>query len=231
MGGRRDLAVRPGTAVAEISSFARSLGIELGPIVWCGTTALDARHPSGAWPLVEGAHLDSRPGLPCAPERGPTLIVVAGPAAGARCFVDSGSIVVGRGHGADLAIDDPGVSRRHVAVRANPTLSADDLGSTNGTVRWRGGSRRALGRHTGLEPGDIMVVGSSLVAVLEPGSGSGDPAASPPSRSPRPADSVGRFAPLAASLVSGLMLAAMTGSTTQGGNRKIAKAETVNVTV
>lgn len=48
-------------------------------------------------------------------------------------------IVVGRGNDADLRIDDPGVSRRHVEVRVVETaggfrVSVADLGSTNGMV-------------------------------------------------------------------------------------------------
>ena len=49
-------------------------------------------------------------------------------------------IVVGRGHDADLRIDDPGVSRRHAEIRVEeahdrqgpPTVTVHDLGSTNG---------------------------------------------------------------------------------------------------
>jgi hypothetical protein len=49
-------------------------------------------------------------------------------------------IVIGRGNDADLRIDDPGVSRRHIEIRveepaelaAEPRISVHDLGSTNG---------------------------------------------------------------------------------------------------
>jgi hypothetical protein len=48
-------------------------------------------------------------------------------------------IVIGRGNDADLRIDDPGVSRRHVEVRVidaagGPQVSVHDLGSTNGVL-------------------------------------------------------------------------------------------------
>lgn len=48
-------------------------------------------------------------------------------------------VVVGRGNDADLRIDDPGVSRRHIEVRVvetatGPRVSVADLGSTNGMV-------------------------------------------------------------------------------------------------
>lgn len=48
-------------------------------------------------------------------------------------------IVVGRGNEADLRINDPGVSRRHVEFRVvdhgdGPRVSVHDLGSTNGVL-------------------------------------------------------------------------------------------------
>jgi hypothetical protein len=52
-------------------------------------------------------------------------------------------IVIGRGNDADLRIDDPGVSRRHVEIRVeepqdpadgSPRITVLDLGSTNGVL-------------------------------------------------------------------------------------------------
>jgi hypothetical protein len=48
-------------------------------------------------------------------------------------------IVVGRGNDADLRVNDPGVSRRHVEFRVSedangPRVSVHDLGSTNGVL-------------------------------------------------------------------------------------------------
>jgi len=48
-------------------------------------------------------------------------------------------IVVGRGNDADLRVNDPGVSRRHVEFRvtedaSGPRVSVHDLGSTNGVL-------------------------------------------------------------------------------------------------
>jgi hypothetical protein len=67
--------------------------------------------------------------------------------AGARVFLEVNGtrqpvmppgLVVGRGSEADLRINDPGVSRRHVEVRLQPghgppQVGVVDLGSTNGT--------------------------------------------------------------------------------------------------
>jgi hypothetical protein len=51
-------------------------------------------------------------------------------------------IVIGRGNDADLRIDDPGVSRKHIEIRVEepqdlegePRITALDLGSTNGML-------------------------------------------------------------------------------------------------
>ena len=41
--------------------------------------------------------------------------------------------VIGRGSEADIIVDDPGVSRRHLEIRVGPDgVVASDLGSTNG---------------------------------------------------------------------------------------------------
>jgi hypothetical protein len=48
-------------------------------------------------------------------------------------------LVIGRGNDADLRVDDPGVSRRHIEIRVlegadGPRVSVHDLGSTNGML-------------------------------------------------------------------------------------------------
>lgn len=51
-------------------------------------------------------------------------------------------IVIGRGNDADLRIDDPGISRKHIEIRVEdpqdlagaPRISVRDLGSTNGVL-------------------------------------------------------------------------------------------------
>lgn len=48
-------------------------------------------------------------------------------------------IVIGRGSDVDLRIDDPGISRRHLAIKVvdsdpTPLVSVQDLGSTNGLL-------------------------------------------------------------------------------------------------
>lgn len=58
---------------------------------------------------------------------------------GERLPLSPPGIVVGRGNDADLRIDDPGVSRRHMEFRvtdsaSGPRVSVHDLGSTNGVL-------------------------------------------------------------------------------------------------
>ncbi|MBN2176642.1 MAG: FHA domain-containing protein [Demequinaceae bacterium] len=211
IGDDLDLAVATGTSVLEIAAAARSLGVPLGSSVWCGDIALDPRHSAGTWPLLEGARLTPDPGLPCAPPRGRTLLVIAGPQSGRRAFVGPKGTIVGRGEGADLSLADPAVSRTHAAVQAGPALAVSDLGSCNGTTVWRGGSPHAIGRSRELKGGDILSVGSSLVAVLDD---DGTEAVEPcPTIDPTPqaSDPASRLAPLAGSVISGIMVAAMTG--------------------
>ena len=61
-----------------------------------------------------------------------TLRVTSGPAAGQSVEIER-ELVIGR-EGADLTIDDPELSRRHVALRAvEDGVEVEDLGSLNGT--------------------------------------------------------------------------------------------------
>lgn len=58
---------------------------------------------------------------------------------GERLPLSPPGIVVGRGNDADLRVNDPGVSRRHVEFRVTgdaegPRVSVHDLGSTNGVL-------------------------------------------------------------------------------------------------
>ncbi len=58
---------------------------------------------------------------------------------GERLPLAAPGIVVGRGNDADLRVNDPGVSRRHVEFRVTedaggPRVSVHDLGSTNGVL-------------------------------------------------------------------------------------------------
>jgi len=52
---------------------------------------------------------------------------------GQRYLLTGPVTVIGRGSEADIVVDDPGVSRRHLEIRVTPEgVIASDLGSTNG---------------------------------------------------------------------------------------------------
>lgn len=53
---------------------------------------------------------------------------------GQRYLLTGTVTVIGRGSDADIIVDDPGVSRKHLEIRITPDgVVATDLGSTNGT--------------------------------------------------------------------------------------------------
>jgi predicted component of type VI protein secretion system len=96
---------------------------------------------------------------------------------GTRHPVQPPGLVVGRGTGSDVRIDDPGVSRRHAEFRvrvggdgAHVTLV--DLGSTNGTLV--NGHRV---QHAVLGDGSVVQVGATRITVHVAG---GQPRVPPP---------------------------------------------------
>ncbi|MFK0117142.1 FHA domain-containing protein [Streptomyces sp. NPDC090994] len=114
-----------------------------GPVVlYAGERRLDAQRCTlGEPPLVDGAVLFL--GAPGDPEPHPEsadapaqLHVVAGPDAGGVHLLHGGQIRIGRSADADVALDDPDVSRTHcaVTVAADGRVAVADLGSTNGTT-------------------------------------------------------------------------------------------------
>ena len=84
---------------------------------------------------------------------------------GAKHPLHLGSLVVGRGTDADLRINDPGVSRRHVEFRQDDQhVEVHDLGSTNGMLV--NGQRMTSSL---LDDGSVVRVGSTdlVVRILE----------------------------------------------------------------
>jgi len=85
---------------------------------------------------------------------------------GTRHPLQSPGLVVGRGTEADLRINDPGVSRRHVEFTVNESVSGDvrisvqDLGSTNGMLV--DGHRISS---TGLQNGSEVRIGRTTMTV------------------------------------------------------------------
>jgi hypothetical protein len=75
------------------------------------------------------------------------------------------AMVVGRGTDADVRINDPGVSRRHIEFEVEPNgdgirVSVRDLGSTNGMLV--DGHRVS---NTGLHDGSVVMIGNSTMTV------------------------------------------------------------------
>lgn len=88
----------------------------------------------------------------------PILRVTKGPSAGSEIPL-TGELVIGR-EGTDLVLDDPEISRRHVALRPRRDgVEVEDLGSRNGTfVDGRRLERPTLVRENGrIELGDCVL--------------------------------------------------------------------------
>ena len=104
---------------------------------------------------------------------------------GTRHPLEPPGLTIGRGTNADLRIDDPGISRRHVEFRVGqgsgtPSVSVVDLGSTNGTTV--NGQRV---QHAALDNGSVVQIGSTRITVHVGGTPSRGPAS--PSRQSGPA--------------------------------------------
>ena len=108
---------------------------------------------------------------------------------GVRHPLEPPGLVVGRGTNADLRIDDPGVSRRHVQFRLQPdatgtSVTVMDLGSTNGTLV--NGQRV---QHAVVSDGAVVVIGGTRIVVRVQGPRSydaGPPTTYPPQQPQRP---------------------------------------------
>ncbi|MEU3659544.1 FHA domain-containing protein [Streptomyces sp. NPDC032940] len=166
-----------GTALAAVASALASVvpggdGQGSGQVVlYAGAQRLDAQRSTlGEPPLIDGAVLClGAPGEPD-PHTEPTevpaqLHVVAGPDAGGVHLLHGGQIRLGRSADADVALDDPDVSRMHcaVTVAADGRVSVADLGSTNGTVL---DGTRVGERPVRFAPGALLRIGESALRLV-----------------------------------------------------------------
>ena len=88
------------------------------------------------------------------------LVVLSGPRVGATFRVEGAVLVIGRGHTADVAIDDDGVSRHHMRLRRDGDhIVAEDAGARNGT--FINGTR--LAQPIKLVDGDKIQLGRSTI--------------------------------------------------------------------
>jgi diguanylate cyclase (GGDEF)-like protein len=88
------------------------------------------------------------------------LAILTGPSAGRVYSVGDAEITLGRTRGADVHIDDLGVSRRHARIRriADFALAVEDLSSSNGTFVNGRSVQRAV-----LQSGDRVQLGPNIV--------------------------------------------------------------------
>ncbi|GAA5217457.1 FHA domain-containing protein [Streptomyces thinghirensis] len=166
-----------GTALAAVASaLAAALpggeGTGSGQVVlYAGAQRLDAQRSTlGEPPLTDGAVLClGAPGEPD-PHTEPAdvpaqLHVVAGPDAGGVHLLHGGQIQLGRSADADVALDDPDVSRMHcaVTVASDGHVSVADLGSTNGTTL---DGARVGTRPVRFVPGALLRIGESALRLV-----------------------------------------------------------------
>ncbi|MEV5869179.1 FHA domain-containing protein [Streptomyces tendae] len=165
-----------GTALAAVASALAAALPGEGPgsgqvVLYAGAQRLDAQRSTlGEPPLIDGAVLClGAPGEPD-PHTEPAdvpaqLHVVAGPDAGGVHLLHGGQIRLGRSADADVALDDPDVSRMHCAVTVGPDarVSVADLGSTNGTTL---DGARVGDRPVRFAPGALLRIGESALRLV-----------------------------------------------------------------
>ncbi|WP_370666528.1 FHA domain-containing protein [Streptomyces sp. IBSBF 2507] len=165
-----------GTALAAVASALAATLPGEGPgsgqvVLYAGAQRLDAQRSTlGEPPLIDGAVLClGAPGEPD-PHTEPAdvpaqLHVVAGPDAGGVHLLHGGQIRLGRSADADVALDDPDVSRMHCAVTVGPDarVSVADLGSTNGTTL---DGTRVGDRPVRFAPGALLRIGESALRLV-----------------------------------------------------------------
>ena len=105
-----------------------------------------------------------------------TLLVMSPGLFSSHTLPTSGAVMIGRSSGCAICVDDPVASREHARLHVEakdgiPRLSIEDLGSANGTrVR-----DAAIPAHepTPIAPGEGVVIGGTVVIVLQARSPSG----------------------------------------------------------
>ncbi|MFJ5234231.1 FtsK/SpoIIIE domain-containing protein [Kitasatospora sp. NPDC088391] len=164
------------TLGAVATALAGAVGIR-GPRsathvhLYDGERRLDEQTPLGRPPLVDGAVLAlGEPGPGTAGTDEPPaaeLRVVGGPDAGGVHRLHGERVRVGRSTEADVPLDDPDVSRLHLALHlaADGRATVRDLGSTNGTLL----DERYLSEEGAeLAPGALLRIGESTLQLARP---------------------------------------------------------------
>jgi two-component system, NtrC family, response regulator AtoC len=103
------------------------------------------------------------------------LVVIGRDSYQAYDLPSAGTVTVGRAETSDVRIDDPLASRSHARLTVGDILTIEDLGSINGTrVRDRPIGR---GERVTIQPGETVLVGSSVLLVHSRSRGGSGPAA------------------------------------------------------
>jgi S-DNA-T family DNA segregation ATPase FtsK/SpoIIIE len=173
-GGSADVEVTASDH-AVLGEVLASLGLALGRRVlglWAGSTRLADDLPLTAPELGHGAVLGLGGPVPGVDRRSSSsaleLRVVGGPDAGRAVPLGQGRHVIGRGSEVSVRLDDPDVSRRHVAVQVGGgAITVADLGSTNGS---RLDEDVLAAEPRNWPTGAILRLGASAVTVAGPGS-------------------------------------------------------------
>jgi DNA-binding NtrC family response regulator len=95
------------------------------------------------------------------------LVVVRGALARHTLATDGGPIVLGRGHEADIDLDEPEASSRHAVIHGGSPPTLEDLGSANGTII--AGRRLQPGEVVELAEGDAVQIGGATLIVQRVG--------------------------------------------------------------
>ncbi|OKJ06146.1 FtsK/SpoIIIE domain-containing protein [Kitasatospora sp. CB01950] len=166
-----------GTALGAVATaLAGAVGVR-GPRsathvhLYAGEERLDEQLPFGHPPLVDGVVLalgepdpdtEDTAGQPAA-----ELRVVGGPDAGGVHRLHGERIRIGRSTEADVPLDDPDVSRLHLALHltADGHATVQDLGSTNGTLL---DERYLREESADLAPGALLRIGESTLQLAHP---------------------------------------------------------------
>ncbi|MDH6135291.1 hypothetical protein P3T37_004701 [Kitasatospora sp. MAA4] len=216
-------AAAPATDVLVTAPIGTALGLVAGALagavgvrgprsathvhLYAGAQRIDERTLLGHPPLLDGAVLALGEPDPEAAEddrTGPRsdaaaeLRVVGGPDAGGVHRLHGRQIRVGRSSEADVPLDDPDVSRLHLALHLGPDgeVTVRDLGSTNGTTL---DGRLLTGDEQPLPEGALLRLGESTLVLAGPprpedgrattADGHGHLQVAAPARTARPAES------------------------------------------
>ncbi|AUG77519.1 hypothetical protein CFP65_2698 [Kitasatospora sp. MMS16-BH015] len=139
--------------------------------LYAGARRLDDQALLGHPPLLDGAVLSLNEPDPDAEEADrpaeAELRVVGGPDAGGVHRLHGDQIRVGRSSEADVPLDDPDVSRLHLALQLGPDgqVTVRDLGSTNGTTL---DGRFLRAEPAELPEGALLRVGESTLQLARP---------------------------------------------------------------